>query len=304
MATLMRESGGMSPLWREIAATAISPPTGFNRLAYGNRFDGIFDSHNPAYYSRLQLGLSGTAQNRPGFSTKLRRDEALADFAMDYGLPGKPGYDYRRPFDYFSFQVATSTANGFENVMTRGLLIGTDHEKGDNYRGIWGLYGSYDYIAPQLFRVSSTALSLGSTAQWWLTHTIALQGTCLAGVGYTAAGAVNSTNENDYHYGVAPQALFALRLIFGDKASLDLAAREYFVSKVAAGNRGGNDNIARVDASFTWRIRRQHAITLKYLWSRRDASFPDLGDLRQSRATFGIYYTLLGHDGFGAVDWR
>jgi hypothetical protein len=304
MASLVLEKGNALPrFWREVTAAAVSPSTGFNRLAFGNRFDTILASRNPAYYSRLQLGVGSTTQNIPGTSTKLKRNEALADFSMDYGLPGKPGYAYTGPFDYFSFQAIASSANGFENVMTRGLLFGRDYDVGGNYRGVWGLYGSYDYIAPQTFRVSSTALSLGTTAQWWLSDSIALQGTGLVGAGYAAVGTLHGAGERDYHYGVAPQALLALRLIFGDSASLDVTAREYFVSRVAA-DRGGHDNIARADVSFTVRIYRQHAIAVKYLWSRRDASYPDLGDRTQTRGTVGIFYTLLGRDRFGVVDWR
>ena len=304
MANLVLESGGgiKSPAWREAAAAIISPSTGFNRVAMGRK--DIFDSHNPAYYSRLSLGFSGAAQSEPGFATRVRRYEAQADFALDYGLPGKPGYDYRRPFDYFSFQATGPSANGIENVMTRGLLIGRGYGESERFRGLWGLYGSYDYIAPQLFRVSSTALSLGTTTQWWATRSVALQGTAMAGAGYAAVGSAHGTNQTDYHYGVAPQALLALRMIFGDKASLDLTGREYFVSKVAAGNRGGHDNIFRTDLAFTWRFAKQQALTIKYLLSRRDATFPDMADVKQQRGTFGIYYTLLGQDHFGAVDWR
>jgi hypothetical protein len=170
---------------------------------------------------------------------------------------------------------------------------------------VWGLYGSYDYIAPQLFRVSSTALSLGTTGQAWLTRTIALQGLVMAGAGYAAVGTLRGTQQNDYRYGVTPQALIALRLIFGDRAAIDMTAREYFVSNVASGMAGGgHDNIARADTTFTWRIHKQHAVAIKYLWSRRDATYPALGDLTQTRATVGIYYTLLGLDRLGAVDWR
>jgi hypothetical protein len=93
-------------------------------------------------------------------------------------------------------------------------------------------------------------------------------------------------------------------MIFGDKASLDLTGREYYVSKVGGGNRGGHDNIFRSDVAFTWRFTKQQALTIKYLLSRRDAVFPDLADVKQERGTFGIYYTLLGQDHFGAVDWR
>ena len=294
----------LSPFWRETAAAAISPSTGFNRLAFGKRFDTIFASHDPAYYSRLQLGLSGASQNVQGPSGGVKRTEALGNFALDYGLPGKDGYKYDRPFDYFNFEIAASSANGIESINNRGLLIGRPYETAKNYRGIWGLYGSYDYIAPQVFRVSSTALSLGTTGQLWLSKTIGLQGTATTGLGFAAAGSVRTAGERDYNYGVAPQALLALRMTFDDTAALDFTAREFFVSKVAAASRGGHENITRADASLTVRVHKQHAVALKYLWSRRDASFPASGDQTQTRGTIGLYYTLVGKDGFGAVDWR
>ena len=294
----------MSPFWRETSAAAISPPTGFNRLAFGKRFDAVFSSHNPAYYGRLQLGAVGTGQNAPGLSTSFKRNEFQANFALDYGLPGKDGYSYTRPFDYFNFEVGGSSANGVESIFNRGLLIGSKYEAGKNYRGIWGLYGSYDYIAPQLFRVSSTALSLGTTGQWWASDRIALQGTGMFGVGYAAAGSVHTAGPRDYNYGLAPQALLSLRAVFDERAALGLNAREYYVSRVAAAQAGGHENISRADASLTWRIKDQHAIALKYTWSRRDAAFAATGDQTQSRGTIGIYYTLLGKDGFGTVDWR
>jgi hypothetical protein len=224
---------------------------------------------------------------------------------MDYGLPGKPGYTYRRPFDYFSFQATGSTANVIENVMTRGLLVGHDYEVGPNYRGVWGLYGSYDYLAPQFYHLSSTALAVGTSGQWWLSKENALQLNALAGIGYAAASTLRRSDpgDRDYHYGLAPQAMLGLRWIYGDRASLDVTAREYYVSRVAgAGN--GFDNIVRTDASFTWRVHNQHGIAVKYLFNRRDASYPGQDRRTQARGTLGIYYVLLGQDRFGAVDWR
>ena len=67
---------------------------------------------------------------------------------------------------------------------------------------------------------------------------------------------------------------------------------------------GGRDNIARLDAALTWRVSGRHAVSLRYLLSRRDASFSNADDITQQRGTIGLYYTLLGHDRFGAVDWR
>jgi hypothetical protein len=48
----------------------------------------------------------------------------------------------------------------------------------------------------------------------------------------------------------------------------------------------------------------RHAIGAKYVWSHRSASCPVVGDRNQTFDGVGIFYTLLGGDGFGAVDWR
>ena len=305
MSSLVLEHGdGVPRFWREVAAAAISPSTGFNRLAYGDRFDPIFSSHGAYYYSRLQVGLSGTTHNPQGTSNELKRNEVLADYNMEYGLPGKPDYEYTRPFDYFAFQATASSANVFENILTRGLLVGRAYGKDRDFRGVWGVYGSYDYISPQTYRISSTALSVGTTFQQWLSQDIALQGTAMGGMGYAAVGTLRGGPTGEYHYGTAPQALLAMRLIFGDRASLDATAREYFVNHIGSRGVGGHDNIARADVSFTVRVARQHAIAIKYLWNRRDATYAFLGNGTQERATVGIFYSYVGDSRFGAVEWR
>ena len=306
MSNLVLERGGGLPrFWREAAAAAIAPSAGFNRLVFGDRAGSVFSSHDATYFSRLEFGYSGSASHSLGISkAEFKRNEAQLGFAIDYGMPGSPGYTYTRPFDYFAFQTTVSSANGIENVLTRGLLIGQPYELGAKVRGVWGLYGSYDYIAPQTFRVSTTALSIGSTAQWWLGESLALQGSALVGVGYAAVGTTRGRiDDRDYNYGVAPQALLALRLTHGDRLALDLTAREYFVSNVASGTSGGHDNIVRGDLALTWRVAGPHALTLKVLGNRRDARFDGSGS-RQRQVAAGVFYTLLGQDRFGAVDWR
>ena len=306
MANLWLERAPVSSTWKEIGAAAISPPLGFNRLAFGNRFKGLYPSNDPEYYSRLAVGVSQATQNNPGSTTEVKRTEGIVDFALDYGLPGRTGYVYRRPFDYFTFQASASSAIGFETVMTKGLLFGTDYgAKSKTVRGIWGLYGSYDYIAPQIFRLASSAVSLGTTLEWRPTPLLAVQGSLLGGAGYATVSTVNGIfDEHANHYGIAPQAALTGRVIVGDRVSLDFSGREYFVSDVSGGNRGGHDNVVRADTTLTWRIAGQHAVAVKYQYSRRDAEFPDLGDRKQHRATIGIFYTLLGRDRFGTGDWR
>ncbi|HET9339395.1 MAG TPA: DUF3943 domain-containing protein [Casimicrobiaceae bacterium] len=301
LASLLLENDDVPPLWREVGAALIQPSLGVNRLAFGERFDRVFASRNPALYSRVNLGFMATAENTSGTSTtSLRRNEAQAEYAIDYGLPGKPGYGYRRPFDLFSFQATASSANGFENMMTRGLLVGRAYDAGPDVAGVWGLYGSFDYIAPQVYRVSSTALSVGTTGQWWVSPSVAMQGTALIGAGYTAVGTTHSTSDVDYNYGVAPQALLAWRTILGDGVALDVTGRAYFVSRVASVPDRGRDIIGRIDAGLTWRVYKRHGITVKYLGNLRDANYDGV-DQSQSRNTIGLFYTYLGKDGLGAV---
>ena len=92
--------------------------------------------------------------------------------------------------------------------------MGQAYEGGETYRGVWGLYGLYDYSAPNIFRVSNTAGAFGTTAQWWLGKQVALQGTALAGVGYAGGGVIRGAGVTapsplgeglrNYHYGLAP----------------------------------------------------------------------------------------------------
>lgn len=304
MARLMSgRSSGVPQVWRDWAAAAISPAYGFNHLVYGSRFDAAFDDHDPVYYSRLRLGANRNLgpQSR---GADVRRQDAEVDFAIDYGLPGQRGYTYNRPFDYFALRAMATTANGVEMLSTRGLLWGGSYGEGDEFRGIMGIYANYDYLAPQIFHVSTTALSIGSTGQWSPSPSLTMQGTLLAGVGYSAASIRRPTpDDKNYHYGMAPRFGGSLRVIAGSRVSWDLDAEEYLLGRIANRN-AGRDNIARVDTALTLRLAGRHAVGVKYSWSHRNPNVPGSGERPQTLATVGLYYTLLGLDDFGTVTWK
>jgi hypothetical protein len=308
MASIILEGDGEKPgILREMGATILSPPTGINRYAFGDRFKPVFPSNNPATFWRFRLGLNiNTDLNDQEEIITVHKNEATADFSLAYGLPGKPGYSYKRPFDYFHFEFTSlgNADNPFDDIMIRGLLLGDKYGEGDSYRGIWGIYGGYDYISPQVFRVSSTSVSLGTTFQWWLSQSVAFQGSVLGGVGYAASGNVAQVGLRDYHYGVAPQGLLALCLIFGDRAMLDLTGRAYYLSGLGGDDPGGNEAIERLNAGLTVRIYGRHALGIQYIASMRDAEYPDRGDTHQTIGTVGLVYTFLGDAKFGAVEWR
>ena len=327
MASLLLEtdSNGEPRLWRRLAAAVISPSMGVNRLLYGKRFDGVFRSNDPAVFTRVDAGATLSTHfssnvnvnadlSAPPSSQVYRRQSASALFTMSYGLPGKSDYGYERPFDYFNFEVAADTNNGIEAVFSRGLLVGTDYQWGTNYRGIWGLYGSYEYVAPQVFRVSTTAASLGTTNQWWISRRVAFQSTLLAGVGYGGGGVLHGSGvttagalgdgQRDYHYGLTPQALINARLLLGNRVSLDTTARTYYISKVAATESTGTEDIERIDSSVTIRVFNLHGLTLRYSESVRNGRYATLPTSHQRLNTVSIGYTLLGQARLGAVDWR
>ena len=145
---------------REYGAMMLSPPGGLNRRLFADRFTARLPETAPAVSWQLRIGATADALARDVTSPRtILRGDATADFAMSYGLPGQPGYAYTRPLDYFDFQVSVlfNEKTPIENVMIRGLLLGRKTTDRPNSRGVWGLYGSYDYISPYLFRVSSTA---------------------------------------------------------------------------------------------------------------------------------------------------
>lgn len=310
MAELVLNDGGSKPdVWHEAGAAIISPPTAFNRTAFGGRYKTIYPSLNPATFWNIQFGTSLNSSTETA---------ATLNFAMAYGLPGKPGYTYTRPLDYFDFEISSQakSSNPVNNVMLRGLLYGKDYHAGNDYRGIWGLYGSYDYLSPAVFRVSTTALSLGTTAQYWVAPGIALQGSLLGGVGFGAAGTTpTAEGDRDYHYGVAPQGLFALRLLFGNRAALELDARGYYVtgsgqfnslstSSNPVDSAGGSEKILRVKTGFNVRVYGRHGLGLQYVESTRDSQYGSQPSRYQRDGTVSLVYTFGGSSHFGAVEWR
>ena len=276
---------------RMLLVLFVSPPTAANRTLFGDRFDRVMPTRDPMYDARIQAGAS--------------RDETMVDLSLDYGLPGTPTYDYRRPFDNFNVHAILSSRSGLESFTTRGLLAGQDYAHGMAIRGVWGLYGGYDYLSPELFRVSTTALSVGTTVQSWLSEHVALQGAAAGGLGYAAAQTLpNSTSDREYHYGVAPQGVVSLRLVAADRVSLDLSAREYLVSNIGGLDGNGRDSITRADASIGVRFYKRNALTLRYLLTQRDWTGAADVPAQLRRTSLGVFYTLLGPQHFGAVDWR
>jgi hypothetical protein len=286
-------------VWRTLASVLVSPPTGINQLLVGDPAGSFAPDAVPFSDIRVQLGTTVVVDDSSQPESSLSLNRPHLALSMDYGYPGDSGYRHERPFDYFRVEGSVS-ADGLQQLSTRGLIEGGDYGAG-RLGGIWGLYGTYDYFAPDDFRFSSTALSLGTTLQASLTESVVLQSSGLLGGGYVAAHAPDQADGREAHYGVAPQALANVRVIAGRRAALDLTAREYFVSAIGGFGTGQRDLIFVGDASLAVRLYRKHAVGLTYQRASRRADFLGQPAETLARSRVGVFYTFLGSGGFGAV---
>jgi hypothetical protein len=296
---LLLEHGGDRPgAWRRLASVLASPPTGINDALVGDPAGPPTPDVVPFSDIRVQLGTSAVVNGRVGSVSSLTLNQPQLALSMDYGYPGNASYRHERPFDYFRIDSSVSD-DGLEHLSTRGLISGTNYGK-ERLAGIWGLYGTYDYFAPDDFRFSTTAFSFGTTLQASITESLVMQSSGLVGVGYTASHARDEA-AGDYHYGVTPHTLVNLRLIAGRRAALDLTAREYFVSGLGGFGTSQRDLIFLGDASLAVRVYRRHALSFTYQLAGRSTEYLELPDQTQSRSRVGVFYTFLGSGGFGAV---
>jgi Domain of unknown function (DUF3943) len=295
---LLLERGGDRPGgWRRLASVLASPPTGINDALVGDPAGPKTDAV-PFSDIRVQLGTSAVVNGRVRSVSSLELHRPHLALSMDYGYPGDPSYRHERPFDYFRIDSSVSD-EGLEHLSTRGLIAGTNYGAG-RLAGIWGLYGTYDYFAPDDFRFSTTAISFGTTLQAATSGSLVVQSSGLVGAGYTASHARDEA-ASDYHYGVTPLALMNLRLIAGRRAALDLTARHYFVSGLGGFGTSQRDLIFLGDASLAVRMYRRHGLGVTYQLAGRSTDYLELPDQTQSRSRVGVFYTFLGSGGFGAV---
>jgi hypothetical protein len=307
MANALLRSGGDPPgVLPQIGAGVLLPSATVD--VYGNRYARAFPDHDPPVFLRMSLGVSRIVQesNTGDEEGNLGNTSGLATVDYIYGLPGNPEYTYRRPFDYFSFHFTGSNTaqTGVGNVMILGLLCGAPYAVGSDYRGIWGLYGNYDYISQETFRVATTALSLGTTGQCRLSKRVVLQGTVTSGFGFGAAGNVPKIGDKDYVYGVMPQALVTIRAIFDNTAMFDLTGREYFIRGTGFDKRYALENNAHIESSFSVRVAGPVAVGVWYNASEIDARYRTFSNSSVLRGTLGLTLSFLGNSGFGALDWR
>jgi hypothetical protein len=253
---------GRNP-WREIGAGLLAP---MDALNHGLLRDGHDELDEPRAWT-LSAGpvtarLAWDAEGPPpGWETSPE-----VAFRMVHGLAWHPAFHFERPFDHFELQAAyAGRSNPDATLILRGLLAGATYGGPAGWRGVYGLYGSFDLDTPGVFRVSTSALGLGTSGGRLFAHDLLLEGTAIvSGILMGGAGQVPRDAEGkgrDYRLGPGGQSVLELQLTAAERAAVRLGLRHYLL--FGAGAIGGDELIGAGDAAVVVRIAGEHGVGIE-----------------------------------------
>jgi hypothetical protein len=299
MSRLILDSGGYAPGgWRQFFAFLINPVGGVNRAAFGNKYHGGL-LLPPSWLGEFRFGTVVAGSERTQASGA--RDTTVGPWAsfsahIIYGIPGTADLSLEKPFDHFEASGSLSltgdiTAQPTASLLIRGLVLGDTFKLGDEPGGLWGLFTSYDFIAPAVFRVQGWGIGPGAAlAKRW--GSFELHGTAVAEfLPWSGGGSTIPLGVRDYHYGPGADAVLELRGHFGDRVIARLEGRQYWISGAYA--RGESEMVSYGKIETTVRLYDIHGVAAALDWSHRQASYPFQPDIWQRASVFALYYTLL-----------
>jgi len=299
MYRLVLDSGGYAPSgWRQFFAFWLNPVAAGNRVLFKDRFRGTL-LLPPSWMGEFRFGgiVTGSNQNRligvkeidvgPWFSVATE---------IVYGIPGTPDLPLDHPFDHFTLSASLSfngdiAARPTATLQIRGLLLGEPVAFGQEVTGLWGLFTSYDFIAPVVFRVAGFGLGPGMSLKrrWGFFD---LYGTLVAeALPWAAGGSTVPFGVRDYHYGPGGSLALEFRGHFWDRVVARLSGREYWLSGSYA--QGESEDISYAQAQITVRVHGMHAVSGAFDWAARRARRPMRADVVQHGQHFTLYYTIV-----------
>ncbi|MFY0574509.1 hypothetical protein ACN28S_09260 [Cystobacter fuscus] len=157
----------MSPL-RRLTGLLLSPGATLNDWLLGPEISsGDIDSAPPLSFVltpgvSLMTRLEDRTATTPRLLLEAGPQVSLAA-ELTYGALGDPTWRYRYPFSYFDASAGlTFPGVIMANLHIRGLLLGGQYGGLTSpVKGLWGLFGLYDFGANNIVRVSSVAWAWG-----------------------------------------------------------------------------------------------------------------------------------------------
>lgn len=140
---------GWNRVWRETAATMISPVVGFNRLMRGDlwRTSTKKDAYEALPDTMVQIGIEGGATFLSP-SGKISRGVYSGFIMMDLTYGDMIKYRYEKPYDYFSIHgdLVLRKTISMGDISLMGRIYSKEKEKANGGKLIWGIFQHFDYI--------------------------------------------------------------------------------------------------------------------------------------------------------------
>lgn len=263
------------PNWiRKTGATIMDPVGAINRSAWGDAWAKTIppslNAHFGVGYQQPSRAFGGTHGGDAQFHV-----EAF----VEHGMLGDTAFQPRRPLDHFTLQAAVN-ANGddLEGLLyVHGMLLGSGIRGGERIRGMYGMFGAYDFNNNNFVRASALGVGPGGTAEIPLGDRGYIGGTVAAYlVPYGAAGGVNEEEGpmNDHHDGPGLAQMVEVQGGRRGNFQLKLNTRAYEIQGRLVGDEA-NELVLVTTAGARVNLNAHHAIGLEGTYSYRRASYED-----------------------------
>jgi hypothetical protein len=247
----------------------------------------------PAPPSRVLFmvgALTGDA-NGAGWVTRGSAPRPYAGLDLVYGIPGDPGLTLRGPFSHFVLQAGWgATSEPDATLRARGLVVGTHGELTPRARGLWGMFLSFDFDTPQVYRASTSALGVGASGRLELGPELALDGSAIASaVLMGAAGDIEPEppKVRDYRMGPGQQALLELEML-GRRARAGITLRQVFLYGLGEG--AGTELRVDAGARAVLQIAGPHGVGVEAVHLMRRSQDRGGDPLEEADTTVRLYY--------------
>ncbi|HEY5920063.1 MAG TPA: DUF3943 domain-containing protein [Kofleriaceae bacterium] len=270
---LLYRGYGKPGLARRAAAAVLDPVDAINRSWWGEAWRKTVP---PSLYAHFGVGYqqpTSVLGNRGGDA------QFHVEAYVEHGLLGDRAFEPRRPFDHFELYAALNagTDNLEGDLNVRGVLLGGGVWRED-IRGMYGLFGAYDWNNNDYVRASMLGVGPGATAELELSNRSYVGGTLAAYlVPYGAAGGYREVEGGmrDSHDGPGMAQLAELK--FGHRGLYQVKAttRAYEIAGRMVGDTA-NEYVIQTTLATRLQVRRYHAIGLEATHSYERASFASL----------------------------
>lgn len=283
------------PRWmREVFSFLLAPPAWINDTLFDEQLSAG-DLPNVPFY-RGWLGGGVVVQSQAS---------RVGAFLTARIIHGAPDEEFSAPFSHFdlSADLSIDRTQVVGDFTVRGLLWGRGYRLGPLH-GLAGVFGSYEYVAPRIFRASSVNVGGGSIAHVDVGKQTAIELTAVvSGIPFGAGGVVQQSEVvggRDYHVGPGVHLEAEAGLADERFGFLTIGVRRWNLFGGVYTQPAGHDAITYMHLNAFVRTGHDALVGLEFVRALRDSRFNDI-DVNQALTQVRLVVCWLFSGGLGIV---